>query len=80
MRRVVTSPHPFGPHLRVQLTAAPNHFGSMVRRSCRSSPTHATWPSGRSSTAGTSSSSLTWGSTSIHDTRGKVTVNIVQFM
>ena len=37
----------------------PNHLGSWLSRSCWSSPTHATWPSGRSSTAGTSSSSLT---------------------
>ena len=49
------------PELRLaaQLTAAPNHLGSWPSRSCWSSPTHATWPSGRSSTAGTSSSSLT---------------------
>jgi len=73
-RRVVTSPHPFGLQLRAQLLASPNHFGSWLSRSCWSEPTHATWPSGRSSTAGTSSSSLTWGSTSIRDTRGKGTV------
>ncbi|MDP9843149.1 hypothetical protein J2853_002360 [Streptosporangium lutulentum] len=34
-------------------------MGSWLIRSCWSSPTHATWPSGRSSAAGTSSSSLT---------------------
>ena len=27
-------PPPFGPHLRAQLTAAPNHLGSRTRRSC----------------------------------------------
>jgi hypothetical protein len=44
---------------RAQLAAAPNHAGRWLSRSCWSSPAHATWPSGRSSTAGTSSSSLT---------------------
>ena len=36
-----------------------NHLGSWLSSSCWSSPTHTTWPSGRSSAAGTSSSSLT---------------------
>src|ERR1700687_5655977 len=30
-RRIETFPHPFGPHLRTQLTASPNHFGSRTR-------------------------------------------------
>lgn len=38
---------------------APNHLGSRLNRSSWSSPTHATWPSGRRSTAGASNSSLT---------------------
>jgi AcrR family transcriptional regulator len=51
------------PHLRVQPTGGPNHRGSWLSSSCWSSPAHATWPSGRSSAAGTPSSSLasaTW--------------------
>ena len=33
-RRVGTFPHPFGPQLRAQLTAAPKHLGSWLSRFC----------------------------------------------
>ncbi len=46
------------PRQRLTGTRAPNHRGRWRSRSCWWSPTQATWPSGRSSTAGTSSSSL----------------------
>jgi hypothetical protein len=46
--------------------AALNHLGNWPSSSCWSSPTHATWPSGRSSAPGTSSSSLTSTTWSTH--------------